>query len=354
MLQRPSSLTARFDTTLAENALWAEVTAALNSALAEKSVSNASTALRSYRDFCAAFNRWPKPDTGATDEDMCLYAGFMARTVATATIRNYISSGIRLLHKRMQWPWRDVTERYLVDATLKGIKRIKGERDGKKQKLPITLDILLRMRQHMNLSDINDFAMWTAMLFMFFTFLRKGNVTTDKLTSKHEKQPIKRADISLRDGRIWVTLRHTKTRQYGDTELCIPLPFIPGSELCPTTALLTYLAATTTVGGEHTHLFGQMHSGKWMNLTYRTFLHNLKLLLKKAGYTPEDYAGHSFRRGGATYAFTAGINTHVIAVIGDWASDAWKQYLNLDTLIRTTAVDQLSLAVKNHMQRPNG
>ena len=39
------------------------------------------------------------------------------------------------------------------------------------------------------------------------------------------------------------------------------------------------------------------------------------------------FTGHSFRRGGATWAFQAGIPGELIQICGDWASDAYKQYL---------------------------
>ena len=39
------------------------------------------------------------------------------------------------------------------------------------------------------------------------------------------------------------------------------------------------------------------------------------------------FTGHSFRRGGATYAFEAGIPGELIQICGDWSSDCYKQYL---------------------------
>ena len=39
------------------------------------------------------------------------------------------------------------------------------------------------------------------------------------------------------------------------------------------------------------------------------------------------FRGHSFRRGGATWAFRSGVPGELIQVYGDWASDAYKIYL---------------------------
>ena len=42
---------------------------------------------------------------------------------------------------------------------------------------------------------------------------------------------------------------------------------------------------------------------------------------------PSRFRGHSFRRGGATWAFRAGVPGELIQIYGDWASDAYKCYL---------------------------
>ena len=39
------------------------------------------------------------------------------------------------------------------------------------------------------------------------------------------------------------------------------------------------------------------------------------------------FTGHSFRRGGATWAFDTGVPGELIQICGDWASDAYKRYL---------------------------
>ena len=42
---------------------------------------------------------------------------------------------------------------------------------------------------------------------------------------------------------------------------------------------------------------------------------------------PSHFRGHSFRRGGATWAFRTGVPGELIQIYGDWASDAYKCYL---------------------------
>ena len=71
-----------------------------------------------------------------------------------------------------------------------------------------------------------------------------------------------------------------------------------------------------------------MAHGKLEWLTKSNFIHTFRGLLLTAGIPDAAaYTGHSFRRGGASWAFQAGIPGELIQVCGDWASDAYKKYL---------------------------
>ena len=43
------------------------------------------------------------------------------------------------------------------------------------------------------------------------------------------------------------------------------------------------------------------------------------------------FTGHSFRRGGASWAFRSGVPGELIQICGDWASDSYKRYLEFST-----------------------
>ena len=50
------------------------------------------------------------------------------------------------------------------------------------------------------------------------------------------------------------------------------------------------------------------------------------------------FSEHSFRRGGATWAFQSGVPGEMIQILGDWASDAYKKVLEF------SMQDKLSIA----------
>ena len=57
------------------------------------------------------------------------------------------------------------------------------------------------------------------------------------------------------------------------------------------------------------------------------------------GFPAEQYAGHSFRRGGATSLAMAGVPENLIKVLGRWLSFAYQGYMEVDR-------DQLAKAMQ--------
>ena len=60
------------------------------------------------------------------------------------------------------------------------------------------------------------------------------------------------------------------------------------------------------------------------------------------GYNPSEYAGHSFRRGGTSYPFQAGIPIELIKMMGDWKSDSVLPYLTVPLSIRLHSINLVS------------
>lgn len=66
-------------------------------------------------------------------------------------------------------------------------------------------------------------------------------------------------------------------------------------------------------------------------LTRATFISYIRNALSQAGYNCSQFAGHSFRRGGASAAAHAGYSDYEIQLLGRWRSDAYKLYIESDT-----------------------
>jgi len=98
-------------------------------------------------------------------------------------------------------------------------------------------------------------------------------------------------------------------------------------------------------------LFGwETPTGDWQPMTHRFFTSKLKKLLRMANIDPDLFAGHSFRRGGATFAFSqAGLPQLYIKAMGDWISDAFLLYCEAQESLRIAGADAMSSAVRDAM-----
>jgi hypothetical protein len=226
------------------------------------------------------------------------------------------------------------------------VRRIKGDTP-KKRKLPITIDILIKMSQQMDPASAADASFWAAVTTAFFCLLRKGNITaTSKAGAERDLQAARRADLrwSAAEGGYTLTLRATKTIQYRERELKLSLPILGDPRICPTRAMRRYLHASAAATSELLMLSPEA-AGGWAPLTYAVFLEKLKATLRQAGVNPDAYAGHSLRRGGATWALSIGIPVPAIKAMGDWKSDAYLAYCEFSEQIRKRAALQMARAV---------
>jgi hypothetical protein len=73
--------------------------------------------------------------------------------------------------------------------------------------------------------------------------------------------------------------------------------------LCPVTVLSRLLGMVDAPSGQLAFTY-LTSTGKLEFFTHKTFIAHLKAELVASGYDASRYAGHSFRRGGATFAFS--------------------------------------------------
>ena len=74
---------------------------------------------------------------------------------------------------------------------------------------------------------------------------------------------------------------------------------------------------------------------------------SLQTFLSSFGLASSQYGSHSFRRGGASFALEAGIPLDVIAVMGDWKSDALYLYLHMPLSQRLQAQRTLAFSLSS-------
>ena len=125
-----------------------------------------------------------------------------------------------------------------------------------------------------------------------------------------------------------VTVSWSKTIQFKQKDLEIPLFSIPGSLLCP----VSVLRALLRIKAKPRDPLFLLKGGTAM--TYSKFHKMFKSTLKRAGYNQKLFSSHSMRRGGTEFAHRSGVPESLIKIQGDWSSDAYKRYLQFPVQFR--------------------
>ena len=265
------------------------------------------------------------------------YIAYLSKRLSASSIPKYLNV-IKLEHLEAGFT-SPTDHNWHMDTLVKGINREYGK--AIKQKLPITPDILLKIRQQIDVTAPYWMCFWSACLTAFFGLLRKGNVFLDPSLPESAQHHIRREDICIRtDSVTFIKLKHTKTIQFGQRTLELPLPFIPGHLLCPVTAVLMLFNSVPNVSSDQPAFM--YHTGMGPKpLYYCNFLKDLKSVLSCIGLQTSEYSGHSFRRGGATWAMRVGIPGEAIQLLGDWQSDTFKRYIDMSFQDRVLYVNKL-------------
>lgn len=241
-----------------------------------------------------------------------------------------------------------------IDILMKGVARDLGL--AVERKLPITPDLLLFLYTSLN-NSVFDRVFWAACLFLFFTFLRKSNVFPLSSNSFNPSRHLTRGDILIspkgaQDG-VFARVKWSKTIQFKDRIVLSPLPLLNDHPLCPVSALITALEVFPNSPLSAPLFLVPDKSASATPLLYRQFINYLHTKLTSLGFQAKSYSGHSFRRGGASWALAQGIPKELIKVLGDWKSDAVDNYFEIQHETKLAISHQFSANLPSHYTHTN-
>ena len=213
-----------------------------------------------------------------------------------------------------------------VRWALQGVRRLKQQPDRRKR--PITPQMLLSFLTVLPLESSFQVCSFTAMVIAFFGFFRKSNVTVASPSLFDASKHLRRGDVRVDLHRycLWVSVRWSKTLQFGERVLEVPIVGMQGHPLDPV-AWWQRLCAAVPGTAESPAFCYVDENGALQILTHAAFVKQTKALVAKVGLDPNTVSGHSFRRGGATFAALAGVPAELIKLQGDWRSSAYELYI---------------------------
>lgn len=225
------------------------------------------TYLHSFLKFCSDNNIAPVPISSA---NLGRYIAHLSLKLSFSSLRNY-PSVVRILHLEAGKP--NPLDSYYISSILKGARRVLGEVS--KPKLPITIDILKQVFSCIDLSSSHDICFWAACLVAFFSFFRKSNLLAPSWGHFDPNKHLCRSNIRFGADGVIITVHWSKTIQYSQRSLEIPLPLIPNSPFCPSTALMLLFKSTPcSIQSVPAFIFRQQSSTKLM--TYDSFVSRLR------------------------------------------------------------------------------
>ena len=256
--------------------------------------------LRAYLTFCVYYGYQPLPASTIT---LSRYAAFLARSLSAASIPAYLNI-VRILH--LEHGLGDPTKNnFHLATTLRGIRRCKGLTVS--QKTPMTPEMLLSMKNHLNLADPAHANFWAICLVGFFGLLRKANMLLTGVAKFNPLKNLRRSDIVFFPaGWVIIVNRWSKTIQFSQRVLTIPLPHIPGHPLCPYTALQHAFKLVPAPLSGPAFVLPAPSSKGLIPFTHGKFDSLLKLVASRAGLDPSHISGHSLRAGGGGHPSLSG------------------------------------------------
>jgi len=274
------------------------------------------------------------------------YAAFLARSLKPSSIRSYLNI-IGILHKEFGLP-NPLLNNWALKSLLTGINRVNGSPPN--QKLPITPDILHRIYSTLRFTNSLDSSFWAICLVAFFGMFRKSHLLPESANKFDPSKQLTKADFKVHSWGILIIIRWSKTIQFRERVVEIPIPCIPYNKLCPTTATNHAFQFTQDDTANTSQAFNWLDHVSHTNkcFTYNMFIAKLKHHLQLIGINATLYSGHSFRRGGASFAYQSGVPIELIKALGDWRSDSVLVYLTMPLTIRLQSANMLCKSILNH------
>ena len=187
------------------------------------------SAVVAFERWCTSTQReiWPSEDT------LCEYVAFLANSGFYLSIKTYLSA-INTYHK-LQGHHDCLANSFKLKTLQRGVKRAQAH--APRGKHPLTPVELRRIRKTLDWSSSRDRTFWACLVIGFWTFLRGGNLVPKSASKFDANRHLSPLNMTVGNNVVF-SLMKTKTVQFAERILVLPLVALPGNELCPVSALV--------------------------------------------------------------------------------------------------------------------
>ena len=284
---------------------------------AEGTIKNLLSQWRAFYAFCNIYSIYVWPVTAHV---LCLFAQFLSYNLKSPdSIVNYLA-GVRTLHLLTNAKPPLLSD-FEVQITVRGLrKRLKH---AVKQAPPMTPLLMAQIHALLNFKKKADIVFWAIITMGFFMMLRASNLVPKTAKKFSARKQLTRKMIDFTDFGLDARITWSKTIQFNERELAIPVYAIKNSILCPIKAVKKVLKVSKS--SKNGPLFGLNDKNPF---TYSMLQRKLKTVSKLLGLKAKHtLTSHSMRRGSVEWAQRNNIQDSLIQIFGDWKSDSFKRYL---------------------------
>ena len=281
---------------------------------------NVVSHLRQLAVFCVTFKRSFLP---VARDTLLGFIELLSRSCRFSHVQHVLQS-IKFVHQFTNNVYPGDSFEFKV--LLGGLKRKLAKPT--RQVLPITPEMLIVMYQFVNIESAYELAHWTSFIFALRLLYRKSSIAPESLQKFNCNTGLSREKIACVENAILVYQNFSKTNQFMSSTRVVPLVSSSIRALDPVFHMRKLLLENPV---EKTcPAFSFLENGQIKCVTHRSFTHFLKQMLRRIGVEPDKWSGHSFRRGGASFLYRLGVDPLTIQACGDWSSDTFLRYLELN------------------------
>ena len=198
-----------------------------------------------------------------------------------------------------------------------------------KQAEPVTPQLLVKLSKVINYKDQIEIVAQTALLLGFYMFLRKSNLVPDTMDTFNDQQQFRRRDVNVLglDKSMMCEVRWSKTILHKEKILRLPVLPAKNKAICP--VFWVHYMVNKIPTGPDQPLFALIPGQSSLALSANQLLYRFRKWLILIGADPTIYPLHSVKQGGATFAYQSNMEGEMIKLLGDWARDTYKRYVDI-------------------------
>ncbi|KAG2738358.1 hypothetical protein P692DRAFT_201874035 [Suillus brevipes Sb2] len=245
-----------------------------------------------------------------------------AGSYSGSALSNY-AAGLKAWHLLHGRPWLIPANE--LKAVLDGATAVAPSSSKREKRIPFTPTIIIHFREHMNLEDPKDAAIFACITTAFYSVARLGELTVPAMKDFDPTKHVTRGHVSQGQDRnqLPVTKFHIPQTKSSPRE---------GEDIYwaeqeglsdPKSAFENHLRINTA--DSSAHLFAWKHKNGLRPLSKREITKRISDISRSANLP--NLKGHSIRIGGTLEYLLRGIPFEVVKSMGRWSSDAFTIYL---------------------------